>query len=152
MLLAERVEGVASVAHALAFAHAVETLGEAPVPQAAGLVRVVHAECERLANHLDVALRLCDAAGLVVATARMGLHKERVLRLVGALCGSRFGRSVVIPGGVTGPLLLQPADLVAELDRIQPAWCPAAWGAWTVVVAPARHLCGSCPVRIARGK
>ncbi len=44
----------------------------------------MHAELERLACHLDVALRLADAAGLAVATARLGWHKERVLRLVGA--------------------------------------------------------------------
>src|SRR6185437_9240268 len=62
---------------------------------------VVHAELERIANHLDVAMRLADAAGLAVATARFALHKERVLRLVSGLCGSRFGRGVVVPGGVS---------------------------------------------------
>ena len=59
----------------------------------------MHAELERLAGHLDVALRLADAAGLAVATARLGWHKERVLRLVSRLCGSRFGRGVVVPAG-----------------------------------------------------
>jgi formate hydrogenlyase subunit 5 len=46
-------------------------------------------------------MRLADAAGLAVATARFALHKERVLRLVSGLCGSRFGRGVVVPGGVS---------------------------------------------------
>ena len=94
-LLAERVEGIASVAHALAFCHAIETIAGCQPPPAAGLVRVLHAEFERIANHLDVAVRLADAAGLAVATARFALHKERVQRLVSALCGSRFGRGVV---------------------------------------------------------
>ena len=57
-------------------------------------------ELERLAGHLDVAMRLCDAAGLAVATARFSLHKETVHRLVSQMCGSRFGRGVVVPGGV----------------------------------------------------
>lgn len=92
VLVAERVEGIASVAHALAFCHAVETAAEVKVPAAAGLVRVVHAELERIANHLEVLLRLTDAAGLAVATARFGWHKERVMRLVSQLCGNRFGR------------------------------------------------------------
>ena len=61
----------------------------------------MHAELERIANHLDVAMRLADAAGLAVATARFALHKERVMRLVSGLCGSRFGRGVVVPGGVS---------------------------------------------------
>jgi formate hydrogenlyase subunit 5 len=101
VLLAERAEGIASVAHALAYCHAVEAIAGCEIPRAAALVRVVHAELERIANHLDVALRLADAAGLAVATARFALHKERVMRLVSGLCGSRFGRGVVIPGGVS---------------------------------------------------
>jgi formate hydrogenlyase subunit 5 len=101
VLLAERAEGIASVAHALAYCHAVEAIAGCEIPRAAALVRVVHAELERIANHLDVALRLTDAAGLAVATARFALHKERVMRLVSGLCGSRFGRGVVIPGGVS---------------------------------------------------
>ncbi|MGH3769239.1 MAG: NADH-quinone oxidoreductase subunit C [Pseudonocardiaceae bacterium] len=121
VLLAERVEGIASVAHALAFAHAVETLAGASVPRAAGLIRVLHAELERIANHLDVLGKLTDAAGLAVATARFGLHKERTLRLVGALCGSRFGRGVVVPGGVTALPRLPEGQVTAELDRLQHA-------------------------------
>ena len=118
VLLAERTEGVASVAHALAFAHAAERIAGCEPPPAAALVRVLHAELERIANHLDVAVRLADAAGLAVATARMALHKERVMRLVSRMCGSRFGRGVVIPGGVTARPRLSPAELRAELDQL----------------------------------
>jgi formate hydrogenlyase subunit 5 len=100
VLLAERAEGIASVAHALAFCHAVEAISGCQVPPEAALLRVLHAELERIANHLDVAMRLADAAGLAVATARFALHKERVMRLVSELRGSRFGRGVVVPGGV----------------------------------------------------
>ena len=108
-LLAERAEGIATVAHTLAYCHAVERIAGTEVPWAAGLVRVVHAELERLACHLDVILRLADSAGLAVATARFGWHKEQVLRLVSQLCGSRFGRGVIVPGGV----------------RRRPGWRPA---------------------------
>jgi formate hydrogenlyase subunit 5 len=119
VLLAERVEGIASVAHALAYCHAIEALTGAPVSTFAGLVRVIYAELERIANHLDVAMKLCDAAGLAVGTARFGLHKERVLRLVGAMCGSRFGRGVVTPGGVSGLPSLAPAEIRRRLAAIE---------------------------------
>jgi Ni,Fe-hydrogenase III large subunit len=119
VLLAERVEGIASVAHALAFCHAVERLTGCAVPWPARLVRVLHAELERIANHLDVAVKLADAAGLAVATARFGWHKERVLRLVGRLCGSRFGRGVVVPGGVHRLPAMAPSDMLAELGRLE---------------------------------
>ena len=118
VLLAERTEGIASVAHALAFCHAVEAIAGCPPPPAAGLVRVLHAELERIANHLDVAVRLADAAGLAVATARFALHKERVLRLVSRMCGSRFGRGVVVPGGVSALPQLSPAEIRDETSPL----------------------------------
>jgi formate hydrogenlyase subunit 5 len=121
VLLAERTEGIASVAHALAFSHAVERIAGCEPPPAAALVRVVHAELERIANHLDVAVKLADAAGLAVATARLALHKERVLRLVSALCGSRFGRGVVVPGGVSAAPLMPPGQLSEEIGRLKRA-------------------------------
>jgi formate hydrogenlyase subunit 5 len=119
VLLAERAEGIASVAHALAYCHAVEAIAGCEIPREAALVRVAHAELERIANHLDVAVRLADAAGLAVATARFALHKERVLRLVSAMCGSRFGRGVVVPGGVSAFPRKRPADILAELAPLE---------------------------------
>jgi Ni,Fe-hydrogenase III large subunit len=118
VLLAERTEGIASVAHALAFSHAIERIAGCEPPATAQLVRVLYAELERIANHLDVAVRLADAAGLAVATARLALHKERVMRLVSRLCGSRFGRGVVVPGGISAVPLLPPGQLRAEIDRL----------------------------------
>ena len=120
VLLAERTEGIASVAHALAFCHAAERIAGCQIPPAAGLVRVLYGELERIANHLDVAVRLADAAGLAVATARFALHKEHVLRLVSRMCGSRFGRGVVVPGGVSAPPRIGPAEIGAELRRLEP--------------------------------
>ena len=119
VLLAERAEGIASVAHTLAFCHAVEAIADCEIPREAALVRVVHAELERIANHLDVAMRLADAAGLAVATARFALHKERVLRLVSALCGSRFGRGVVVPGGVSAFPRKRPAEILGDIGKLE---------------------------------
>jgi Ni,Fe-hydrogenase III large subunit len=119
VLLAERVEGIASVAHAIAYASALENLTGIEIPPAAEMIRVVHAELERIANHLDVAMRLCDAAALGVATARFGWHKERVLRLRSAICGSRYGRGVVTPGGVRAPLALPVPDLLSQLETLE---------------------------------
>lgn len=120
VLLAERVEGVASVAHATAFSEAVEQLAGVAVPRPAQLLRVVHAELERVVNHLDSMLRHCEGAGQAVAHARLGIHKERLMRLRSRLCGHRFGRGVVVPGGVAGPPSL-PVDLtlheLAGLER-----------------------------------
>jgi formate hydrogenlyase subunit 5 len=121
VLLAERVEGIASVAHALAYCHAIESIAGTSISQRAAMIRLVHAELERIANHLDVAMKLCDSAGLAVATARFGLHKESVLRLVGSMCGSRFGRGVVVPGGVSALPALAAAELRRRLADLEAA-------------------------------
>jgi Ni,Fe-hydrogenase III large subunit len=122
VLLAERAEGVASVAHALAFCQAIEAIASAhsgPLPPGALLMRSLHAELERIANHLDSMVRHAEAAGQAVAYARLSWHKERVLRLRARLCGHRFGRGVVVPGGVSAGPVLVPADALAELAVLE---------------------------------
>lgn len=121
---AERVEGTASVAHATAYCQALERLAGASVPEEAALVRLLHAELERIAGHLEVVARLCEAAALAVGLARFTQYKEEVQRIRHRLCGSRFGRGVVVPGGVTPQnldTLRQHADLQVRglADRIR---------------------------------
>ncbi|HTW06207.1 MAG TPA: NADH-quinone oxidoreductase subunit C [Acidimicrobiales bacterium] len=118
VLLAERVEGVAAVAHALAYCQALEG-GATELPRGALLARVLHAEMERIANHLDSMMRHTDAAGQAVANARLAWHKERLLRLRAALCGHRFGRGVIVIGGVAGPPALAPQVAIGALADIE---------------------------------
>ena len=119
VLLAERYEGVASVAHALAYCGAIERIADVTIPMQAGFVRVLHAELERIANHLDTIIRHVEAAGQAVAFSRFSLHKERVQRLRARLCGSRFGRGVVVVGGVSGPPAMPASHLLLDLDKIE---------------------------------
>lgn len=118
VLVAERVEGIASVAHALAFSHAAEAAAGISVPPRAALLRVILAELERIANHLDVAMRLSDAAGLAVATSRFGWHKETTMRIMSRLTGSRFGRTAVVPGGVRADLAAPDTALLTDLATL----------------------------------
>lgn len=119
VLLAERVEGTMSVAHACAFSQAVETLAGVAAPVRAQLLRVLHAELERVANHLDSMVRHCEGAGQAVAYARLSWHKERVMRLRAALCGHRFGRGVVVPGGTCGPPHIDARQTLSALAGIE---------------------------------
>ncbi len=123
VLLAERVEGTASVAHALAFCQAVEALAEVTVPSRAALVRVAHAELERIVTHLDSVIRHTEGAGQAVANARLSVHKERLLRLRARLCGHRFGRGVVVTGGVSGPPLMAPSEAIGVTGTLERALC-----------------------------
>ncbi len=119
VLMAERSEGVASVANGVAYCSALERIAGVEPPSVAAFLRVIHAELERIANHLDSIIRHCEAAGQAVAYSRFSLHKERLQRLRGGMCGSRFGRGVVVPGGVSGPPLISTKELLGKLDEIE---------------------------------
>jgi formate hydrogenlyase subunit 5 len=119
VLLAERFEGTCSVAHSLALCTALEEIAGVEPPNEAQLLRVVHAELERIAVHLDSIIRHTEGAGLAVAYARLSTHKEHVMRLRADLCGSRFGRGVVVPGGVAGASLLSASATGERLHAIE---------------------------------
>jgi Ni,Fe-hydrogenase III large subunit len=117
--LAERVAGISSVAHAVAYCQAVERALGVAAPRRAELWRSVHAELERIANHLDVAAKLAEDAALAVGQARFQILKEDVQRLRGDLCGSRFGRRVVVPGGVSAEGRLSETALAVRLGAFE---------------------------------
>jgi formate hydrogenlyase subunit 5 len=100
VLVAERVSGTSSIAHALAFSHAIEALAETEVPGRAQAIRRTLAELERLYNHLEVMVRECEAASLSVGQAQFAALKERLHRLAGVVVGNRFLRGAVVPGGL----------------------------------------------------
>jgi formate hydrogenlyase subunit 5 len=114
VLVAERVSGTSSVAHALAFSHAVESLAQTEVPPRAGAIRRILAELERLYNHLEVTVRECEDASLAVAQAQFAVLKERLHRLAGAVVGHRYLRGAVVPGGTRIDFDAAALDLIGS--------------------------------------
>ena len=112
VLVAERVSGTSSVAHALAFSHAVESLAETEVPPRAQAIRRIVAELERLYNHLEATVRECEDASLSVGQAQFAALKERLHRLCGALVGNRYLRGALVPGGTRIDLDTIAVDLI----------------------------------------
>jgi formate hydrogenlyase subunit 5 len=116
--LAERVSGVGSFAHALAFCQAVEQAARCRVPLRALLLRSMLAELERLYNHLHYLGHLSHTTSLKVGEAEGKLLEERVKQINGRLTGSRFLRSLLIPGGLRRDLDPKPW-LGPELERLR---------------------------------
>jgi Ni,Fe-hydrogenase III large subunit/Ni,Fe-hydrogenase III component G len=112
--LAERISGDESVAHALAYCQALETLaGCAPPPRAAWL-RVVLLELERLYNHVGDVGMIVNDTGFAFGHAHCFRIREGLLRLNEDLTGHRLLRDAVVPGGVAGPLAERPLTDVAR--------------------------------------
>ena len=96
----ETLAGDTSVGHATAYCEAVEALAGCRLPPRAQVLRGVALELERLANHTgDLGALAGDVAYLPTA-AYCGRLRGDFLNLTALLCGSRFGRSFVRPGGV----------------------------------------------------
>lgn len=100
VVVAERVSGVGSVAHALAYCQAVESAAECEIPVRARALRVLLAELERLYNHLHYFGHLCHTTTLKVGEAQGKLLEEKAKQLNARLTGSRFLRSLLTPGGL----------------------------------------------------
>jgi Ni,Fe-hydrogenase III large subunit len=109
-LLTETLAGDASVAHATAYARAVESLSGCAITARARALRGVALELERMANHLGDLAALSGDVGFLPAAAYCGRLRGDLLNLTATLTGSRLGRSFVVPGGVR----LDPASAVVR--------------------------------------
>lgn len=105
VVVAERVSAVGTVAHALAYCEAVERAAQCVIPARARALRVLLAELERLYNHLHYLGHLCHTTTLKVGEAQGKLLAERAKQLNARLTGSRFLRSILIPGGLRRDLV-----------------------------------------------
>ncbi|MDX8528231.1 NADH-quinone oxidoreductase subunit C [Mesorhizobium sp. MSK_1335] len=112
VVMAERISGVGSLAHALAYCQAVEAAASCVVPKRAAWLRVLLAELERLYNHLHYLGHLADTTTLKVGQAEGKLLEERVKQLNAQLTGSRFLRGILKPGGLRRDLF--PKDWLRE--------------------------------------
>ncbi|HUC19854.1 MAG TPA: NADH-quinone oxidoreductase subunit C [Acetobacteraceae bacterium] len=108
VVLAERVSGVGSFAHALAYCQAVEAAAECAVPPRATALRVLLTELERLYNHLHYLGHLAGTTTLKVGEAQGKLLEERAKQINSRLTGSRFLRSLLTPGGLRRDLDPKP--------------------------------------------
>ncbi len=96
----ETVAGDTTAGHALAYCHAVEALAGTGAPARAQAIRGITLELERLANHTgDLGALAGDVAYLPTASF-CGRLRGDFLNLTAEICGSRFGRGLMRPGGV----------------------------------------------------
>ncbi|MDA8095892.1 MAG: NADH-quinone oxidoreductase subunit C [Betaproteobacteria bacterium] len=117
--LAERVSGVDSVAHGLAYSQAVEGALGWRAPQRAQMLRVILAELERLYNHLHYFGLLAKTTTLKVAEAEGLWLEEQIKQINARLTGNRFLRSLIAPGGLRRDLDVH--GLAAAIAAVEPA-------------------------------
>lgn len=117
---AARLSGDSAVAHAWAFAMAVEQALEVAPPPRALALRAAMGELERIHNHLNDWGFVCNDAAFAFPHARCGALREGVLRACNAAFGHRLMMDRVVPGGVTDDLSPAGAEtILAALSVVE---------------------------------
>jgi Ni,Fe-hydrogenase III large subunit len=96
----ETLAGDTSVGHATAYCQALEALADCRVSARAHALRAIALELERLANHVGGLGALSNDIGYLPTASYCGRLRGDFLNLTATLCGSRFGRGLIRPGGV----------------------------------------------------
>ena len=119
--LVETIAGDSSIAYAWSYCNALEALGGVQVSEGAEQVRGVALELERIAMHLSALTGLATDIAFLQGGATLGRLRTAIINATLRICGSRFGRGWLRPGGVrhgiTGALRQDLLDTLAAFAR-----------------------------------
>lgn len=120
-ILCEGIAGDTSIGHNLCCCQAIEALAGISVNPGARVVRSIALELERLANHIGDLGALSGDVAFNPPAAYFGRIRGEFLNLLQVLCGNRFGKSLVLPGGVSQIMGEEQAKIIEDkIKELEP--------------------------------
>jgi Ni,Fe-hydrogenase III large subunit len=96
----ETLAGDSTIAHATAYCQLLEALARGQTSARAQVLRGITLELERLANHVGDLGAIASDVGFLPTASYCGRIRGDFLNITALLCGNRFGRGMIRPGGM----------------------------------------------------
>lgn len=158
--LFERICGICSFAHSIAYSQAVERLSGFVVPKRGRYIRTIIAELERIHSHLLWLGLVGHWAGFDTLFMWIWKDREKVLDIIEAITGNRVHKSFATIGGVrkdlpdniiepmrkTMEFIQQRVDYYLELVRTEETLVVRTRGVGKINQEVARRLCPVGPL------
>ena len=100
IILSESIAGDSTVAHTFAHCNAIEGLSQTRLSLRAELIRAIASELERIAMHLSGLGGVANDVGFALPASAYGRLRTLAINSLAIICGSRFGRGLLLYGGV----------------------------------------------------
>ena len=110
----ETAAGDSTAAQAIAYCQLLEALGGIKISSRAQVLRAVALELERLANHTGDLGAMAGDIGFLPTSSYCGRIRGDFLNMTAMVCGNRFSRGLIIPGGVAFDLETQLAGKLRD--------------------------------------
>ena len=116
----ETLAGDSTIGHGAAYCAVMEALCGTTAAHGAEEVRAIAAELERMANHIGDLGAMAGDVGFLPTSNYCGRIRGDVLNMTALICGNRFGRGLLTPGGIRFGLDAGRCRLLSErLDAVE---------------------------------
>ncbi len=120
-VICEGIAGDTSIGHNLCCCQALESLAGLTVDPGARIIRSIALELERLANHIGDLGALSGDVAFNPPAAYFGRLRGEFLNLLQVLCGNRFGKSLILPGGIFRRMTEEQAKIIgSKIKELEP--------------------------------